>query len=170
MLAAHVHLALNSAPAFFVSLGLAVFAAAAVLGRSRWEGGALGLFVAAALFVLPVYFTGEPTEHLVKGMAGVSAALIHRHEDAAQLTLTALLVLGALAGLGLALELARRARPWPLRAATVLAALVAVALSLRTTHFGGEIRHPEIRWEAAEAVDAAGLDSKTESHEPVDRD
>ncbi len=58
---------------------------------------ALGVMVLAALFIIPVYLTGEPAEDGIVGLPGVSKALIEQHAEAAELALGGLPGVGALA-------------------------------------------------------------------------
>lgn len=170
MSAVQLHLALNHSPLFAIVAALGFLVAAHFRRDETLEKIGLGALVVAALLVLPVYFTGEPTEELVEHLPGVSHALIHRHEEAAELAFVLTLIAGALS-LG-ALLLPRWGRTVPKLAVGAVAALALVALGFvsRAAHFGGEIRHPEIRWDAGKAIEDVGLDTRTESHEPVDRD
>jgi hypothetical protein len=144
MNAAYVHLAINNfAPvinfaAVLVLVGAMVFRSAAVVRT------ALLLMVAAALFAIPTYLSGEPTEHLVRHMDGVAATAIHPHEEAGDWALIMLSIEGAAA---LAVLIAFRRRELP-RWATIgmlILALLGTAAVFRAASLGGHIRHPEMR-------------------------
>lgn len=144
MNAAYVHLAINNFPpvislvAVLVLLGGMVFRSAAVVRT------ALLLMVAAALFAIPTYLSGEPTEHLVRHMEGVAATAIHPHEEAGEWALIMLSVEGA-AALAVLIAFRRRELPrWATVGMLVLALLGTVTV-FRAASLGGHIRHPEMR-------------------------
>jgi LPXTG-motif cell wall-anchored protein len=142
---AHLHLILNHLPVLGVPFGLAL------LGYGLWRRSdelkrtALAVLLLAALVTVPVYFTGEPAEDVVKGLPGVSRPLLSRHEDAAT---TAFVVVGiaglaALAGL-LAFRRNKNLPGW--YSGLILAvSLAASGLLVWTANLGGKARHPEIR-------------------------
>ena len=139
----HLHLILNHVPVigmFFVLLILAV-----AVGRRDSAGGKLGLFALTGLAVVTglVFLTGEPAEEAVEDLAGVSEAMIHPHEEAAEAALIATLIVGA--GALVALVIYRR-RPLPRWAmgGALAASLVVSALLGWTANLGGQIRHTEL--------------------------
>lgn len=170
MNAAQWHLAVNHAPVFAVAVALGFLA----VGFVRRHGGArrlgLAFLIAAALVALPAFLSGEPTEELVEHGSGISHALIHRHEEAAELAFYFLIALGLVATVLGILERRGRSLPQAVEGALILGTLFAFLLVGRAGHYGGEIRHPEIRWDAGQAVEDVGLSPKTESHESVDPD
>jgi hypothetical protein len=147
--ALHLHLMLNHVPV------LGTIAAALVLGwgllRRSTEITRLGLVatVVVALFSIPVYLTGDPAEDRLRDLdPTVDRHLIHDHEEKAEAGFIAVLVTGA-AALA-ALWLARRPA-----AARTLPAIVCAGLVVSFGLFaiaalkGGEIRHSELRPDAA---------------------
>ncbi len=141
---AQIHLALNHLPIFATLFGAGLVA----LGLLKKEEGlrkvGLWFLVIAALSTVPVYLTGEPAEELVEHRAGVSEQVIHAHEEAAEL---ALIVVGVLGAASLfALLWSKLGRPLPVASFPVLLAisLVTFGLFIRTAHLGGQIRHDEI--------------------------
>jgi uncharacterized membrane protein len=141
---AHLHLMLNHLPVVgsLFALGLLLYA---ILKRDAGlEKTCLGLLVAVALTALPAFLTGEPAEHAIEELPGVSEEAIERHEEAASLALAVALVTGA--GALATLVVARRSPAVPRRLVLVCAvlALVTVALMGRTANLGGHIRHSEI--------------------------
>lgn len=146
---AHLHIALNHVPVIGVPVGVALLVYAAVRRSREVETAARWLLVVVALAALPVYWTGEPTEDIVGGMAGVSDDRIEAHEEAAPVALAVTLALGVLACVSLWLSARRGPAPAWLRVGTVLWGLAAVILLARTANLGGQIRHEEIRSEVA---------------------
>lgn len=150
MNAAHLHLALNHLPVVTTLIAL-ILLAVAVAWRSDGllrTGAAVAL--GAALVTAPAYLSGEPAEEQIEKMSGVSEDTIERHEEAAEAAAVAVALLG-LAAAGCLLRF--RGTPIPRRVAVALlvVALVATALFGRAANLGGEIRHPEIRADAAAA-------------------
>jgi hypothetical protein len=139
----HVHLILNHVPIVGTVVAGVLFAIAALRRNLQLQRVALAFLLVFALLTIPVYFTGEPAEHAVEHLAGVSEAAIDRHEDAANASFVAVEILGAAALLSLAL-FRRRALPRVFAAAMMALTLVTAGLFGWTGYLGGEIRHSEI--------------------------
>lgn len=151
----HFHLALNHFP---LAAGLTGFLLAG-LGwlrkNAEFQKAGLGILLAAALILGPVYLSGERSEERVEHLPGVSEALIERHEDAAKPVLAGFLLLGAACGVVL---MGFRQPPALTRCTAGILALSAVvlALSFRAAALGGEIRHTEIRRGDARQAESGG--------------
>lgn len=156
MNATHLHLLLNHVPVLGTVIGLGLFAFASWRRSEDIKRAALGLFVMAALVAIPTYLTGEPAEDSVESLPGVSHPLVERHEDAAAVALTGVLVLGVLALVGLIWF--RRQRPVPawFGICTLLAALIVSGLMGWTANLGGQVRHTEIRAASTSALASHG--------------
>lgn len=142
---AHVHLLLNHLPVILTPLGLVLLAIAARRRDDSLSRVAFAVLIAAAVTAVPTYFTGEEAEHAIKGMAGVTKAVIGRHEDMGRYSA---IFLGAL-GLFLIWALWRHRPPvalpsWVVRS-TLAASLVGSVILGYTSLLGGEVRHTEIR-------------------------
>jgi multisubunit Na+/H+ antiporter MnhC subunit len=139
----HLHLILNHVPVIgtaFVLLMLGVSVTRRNEGMARLG---LGVMVGLAAITAIVFLTGEPAEEAVERVAGVSEAMIHPHEEAAEAALIATTVVGALALLALA-AFRRRALPrWVTGSALVAVFGVSVLLGW-TANLGGRIRHTEL--------------------------
>ena len=142
---AHLHLVLNHLPVVGIGFGLALLIFALVKKSPELQKVSLGVLVITALLTLPAYFTGEPAEELVEDVAGISEAIVERHEDAAKVALIASGILGAVALGGLILF--RRAGRLPTGFIILVLALAlgAEGTMAWTANLGGQIRHPEIR-------------------------
>jgi uncharacterized membrane protein len=141
----HIHLLLNHLPVIGTIVAIALLSWALVRRSAEMTRASFGMFGVFAILGLVVYLTGEPAEHLVKDLAGVSHDGIERHEEAAFVATVLLGGLGALALGGLLVF--RRAAAIPRRFAVLVLALSLVPATAMawTANLGGQIRHTEIR-------------------------
>jgi hypothetical protein len=145
---AHLHLLINHIPVLGTLFSLALLAFSVWKRSEDLRKAALGAFVIVALAAGATYLTGDPAEDAVKGLPGVSTALIERRDDAAGIALGGAIALGLLA-LG-ALIWFRGGRPvknWFSTLALAAAVLVTGWMAW-TAYLGGQIRHTEIRPDA----------------------
>jgi hypothetical protein len=127
----HLHLLLNHFPVIGTIVGVALFF---VSRRSS-----LMVLVAMALLTIPAFMTGVGAHEKIVNDAGISNALIQRHEGAAELAVWFMEITGALA----VIALWRPAR-WN-TPAILVCSLLTVGFMARTGNTGGEIRHSEVR-------------------------
>ena len=139
-----LHLLLNHIPVIGTVIGLCLLAYAALRKDEGLARASLGMFAVLALLAGAVFLTGEPAEEAVEGLAGVSEAMVERHEEAALLSTIALGVLGALS-LGVLLSFRRRALPRIVPVILFAAGLLPAGAMAGTANLGGQIRHSEIR-------------------------
>lgn len=161
MSAAHLHLLLNHIPVIGTVIALFLLGYAALRRDEGLVRVCLGLFAVLGVAAVAAFLTGEPAEEAVEGLAGVSEAVVERHEEAALLATVALGGLGLLAAAALAWFRRRPLPAWTSAVFLVLALVPAVAMAW-TANLGGEIRHPEIRAtaEAPPAVLAAEAEAE----------
>jgi len=167
--ATHLHLMLNHVPVLgtiFVFIVLAW----GLVRRSR-EITSLGLLftVILALVTIPVYLTGEPTEHQQRRATWFDKDRAHEHEEKAERGLIAVLATGAIA-LG-ALYLRRGGRAGNAAVTGLAAAGVAVSAVLFALAAleGGEIHHEELRPDAVNVATPPGPADSTPSAAPSPR-
>jgi len=141
---AHVHLVMNHVPVMGVLFGLGLLLFGALRHNAVIVRAALALFVVAALFALPTFFTGEPAEKAVEHVAGVAEAAIERHEDAAKIALISTELLGALGLLFLIQSRRRSDVPTAFVATMLFLSLMTGGVLAWTANLGGQIRHTEI--------------------------
>jgi hypothetical protein len=157
---AHLHLLLNHFPTLGFGSGIGLFLLSLVLKNDILKQLGLGVLFVMALVAIPVYETGVAAAETISGLPGVSNTLIAAHEDAALLAFVFMEITGAVAWLGL----------WQFRrisratrgnvSAVLLFSMVTLGLMLRASNLGGDIRHPEIRFDQettpADATAASG--------------
>jgi len=147
---AQIHLAVNHLPVFATLLAAVTLGLAAVTRRAGTRNLGLGLLVFAAASALPAYFSGEGAEKIVENRPGVTEALIERHEEAAGRALAVTIAAGLLAAAALvAVRLQREQAIRTLFAAALVSSLASTGLMGQVAHLGGQIRHDEIRSQAA---------------------
>lgn len=156
---AHIHLVLNHIPVVGIPLALAFLLYGTIAKNRGAQKFAFFALVAVAAITLPTYFTGEPAEEVVENLPGVTEPLIEAHEEAAELALilTSLTGISAIA----ALVLARKENLYRYALyGTILAAVLAAGSLGYTANLGGQIRHTEIRANAAAAPAEAPLSAE----------
>ncbi len=163
---AHLHLLLNHFPIIGTIVGLGLFLISLVGKNDDFKRGALIIFAVMALLSLPTFFSGVGAQGALKGLRGVSDALIDRHEGAAILGLFFMEITGALALVGL-WHCHKFSRPARWNVMTVLFfSLITVGLMARVGTTGGDIRHPEISAGSDPAANEGTLGSIVHTFEP----
>lgn len=150
MNAAHLHLLINHFPV----IGTIVLVLLLAVVIWRWNAGtARLLLISVALmgvFSIGVYLTGEPAEEVVEDLPGVAESLIEEHEEAALVSTILLVIAGAVAAGGVVV--AQRKKTEVSRGSVILTfvvTLIAAGAMGWTSNLGGQIRHSEIRADAA---------------------
>ncbi|MHA3773429.1 DUF2231 domain-containing protein [Verrucomicrobiota bacterium sgz303538] len=145
MNAAYFHLVLNHLPINGVFFGVVIVLAGRIFKSETTQRVGLWMLVAAAVFAIPVYISGEPAEEIVEMLPGVSGPFIEHHQESAAFALAGALAVGLLGAV--MLFLMRGAKPiasaWWL--AVILLGVVTSGFLVRTAFLGGKIRHTEIR-------------------------
>lgn len=153
MNAAHIHLLLNHVPVLGAVFGLLVLGYGYTRGSRDVMKAGLWLLVIVGITGGFVYLTGEPAEELVEDLAGVSEAVLERHEAAALWATIGAGLVGLVALVGL---VRWRAGELPRRYAGAVLALTLGLTGLMgwTANLGGQVRHAEIRSGSSVSVSA----------------
>jgi len=162
---AQIHLVVNHLPIVGSLIAVLVLLAGSILKNPTVRRTGVALLAFAALTTLPAYFSGEEAEEVIEHLPGVSEALIHDHEEAAELALALLAGAGVLAAATLGLGVMKKEK-WEskLQVFCLLAAVISFGALANTGHLGGLIRHPEIR-DGSATSPQGGEPSQSESEQ-----
>jgi biotin transporter BioY len=138
-----IHLALTHIPVVLSLTGLVMLAVSMISKNNTALRISLYIFLAAGLFTLPVFFTGEGAEEVVEEIPGVAGSMIEKHEDIAKYTLWTILITAFVSLAGL-VKLNGRSFFNSLKYPLLVLAIVSAGLMTATAHFGGQIRHTEL--------------------------
>ena len=141
---AHIHLLINHLAVFGSLMGAIVLAHALYTKNNQTKMAAYYVFIISSIGAIIAYLTGEPAEHLVEDMAGISHDTIEAHEDAAIYALYAFIALGVLSLIGLYLALKKHASTRMMALIVMVVSLLSFGIIARTGYLGGQIRHTEI--------------------------
>lgn len=144
MNAAQIHLALNHAPLFLSLIGGGILLLGMIKKNESFKNLSLYFLIAAAVFTIPVFLTGEGTEELVENLPGVTENAIEEHEEMAKISLIIISIMGGLALIGLFIR-NKASMTRILFSGLVLLSLGSFVTMAQTAHLGGLIRHSEIQ-------------------------
>ena len=148
----HLHLLINHLPILGSLFALVLGLYGAARRQPSVVRAAFLTLIVSGVGSFAATRTGAGAEDAVEALPGVSEAILHEHEEAADVANSAAI---ALALLALGVLVWRRREPEIGTGPTVavlLGAVVVFGLMARTGNLGGQIRHTEIR--AATAADA----------------
>nr|WP_294776289.1 DUF2231 domain-containing protein [uncultured Flavobacterium sp.] len=146
---AHLHMLVNHFPIIGTIFGLGILIAGIVLKNNAVKNTAFVLLIVSAVFGFAAMSTGEGAEELVEDMPSVGKDIIHEHEELAEKFILVLYVTGAFALLSLIASVKKHSKAALFGWITLLLAVVSVVLVKEVGTSGGEIRHTEIRANAA---------------------
>ncbi|ESU27201.1 hypothetical protein FLJC2902T_21750 [Flavobacterium limnosediminis JC2902] len=146
---AHLHMLVNHFPIIGTIFGLGILIAGVFFKNDAIKNTAYILFVVAAIFGFASMNTGEGAEELAEKLPSVTHEIIHEHEEIAEKLALVLYALGAVSLLGLFLNIKKHAKANMITYLAIVIAAVGVFLAQKTGTTGGEIRHTEIRENAA---------------------
>jgi uncharacterized membrane protein len=160
---AHLHLLVNHFPIIGTIFGLGILIAGIVFKNNAVKNTAFVLLMVSAVFGFAAMSTGEGAEELVEDMPSVGDKIIHNHEELAEKFILVLYITGGFALLSLIANVKKHSKAKLFTWITLLLAIVTVVLVKEVGTSGGEIRHTEIRANAAGPEIAAPENS--EEHE-----
>lgn len=146
---AHLHMVVNHFPIIGTIFGLGILVIGIVLKNTTIKNTAYCLFVVAAVFAVISMGTGEGAEEMVEDMPSVGKQIIHEHEEIAEKLAIVLYLLGLVSIAGFYMNFKNYAKASLVSFIALTISVVAVFLAQQTGTSGGEIRHTEIRANAA---------------------
>lgn len=155
MNSSQIHLALTHVPVILSLIGLTILIIALIRKNDTLTKTSFYIFLAAGLFALPVYFTGEGAEEIVEDLPGVSEGIIGKHEQFASISLTIILICAAMSLTALFLYKSFSIAKI-IKYVVLLFAFASAITMAQTAHLGGQIRHTEIQSALAGASNDKG--------------
>jgi len=149
---AHLHLVVNHFPIIGTIFGLGILIAGIVLKSNTVKNVSYILFIIAAIFSAISMSTGEGAEEIVEDMHSVGKQIIHEHEELAEKLAVVLYILGAVSLFGLYTNIKNHSKAKLTSFLALVIAVVGVVLAKSVGTSGGEIRHTEIRANAADTI------------------
>ncbi len=137
-----MHLAITHLPVVLSFVGLILLAFS--LARKYHPGVTVAFYilVAAGLFAIPAFFTGEGAEETAEHIPGIAESAIEKHESMASTSLWLIIATGLLALAGVVKVAGRHVFHTVKYPVLILAFIASGALGI-TAHLGGQIRHTE---------------------------
>ena len=140
-----LHLAINHFPIFSLFTGIAVLLFGVLSNKQLIIQVALVIVFFSGLVGIGVHVSGEEAEPAVKSLAGTSTHFLKEHEELADTSFAAGLILS---GLSLALFLILRFTEKKIKPALwllIVCSAIVFGLYFTTAEQGGKIRHVELR-------------------------
>lgn len=142
---AHLHMLVNHFPIIGLFFGFLILLAGIIKNNATLKSTAYVIFIFCTIMGKISMITGDKAEHLVEDMTGFSHDYIHEHEEAAELFMKPLYVLGLVSVFGLVALSKKRENEKFVSICAILITAICLFLSKNTGTSGGEIRHTEIR-------------------------
>lgn len=149
---AHLHMIVNHFPIIGTIFGLGILITGLLLKNNSVKNTAYVLFIIAAIFGAFSMGTGEGAEELVEDMPTVGKQIIHEHEELAEKFAIILYVLGVISLVGIVSNMKNYSKAKLVSWLAIVVAVVAVFFAKEVGTSGGEVRHTEIRTDAAQAA------------------
>ena len=146
--AAYIHLTLNHFPPIVAVSALLILVIGAFMRNEGFLRAGFVLVVFAGLMVVPTFLSGDGAADIVKNMPGVNRQAISPHDEAANVTVTMMVIAGLAALVCLWIFRRRELARWSVIVMIVLS-LLASAASTYTAMLGGRIHHPEVDMKGA---------------------
>ncbi|CAM4237450.1 hypothetical protein [Flavobacterium terrigena] len=142
---AHLHLLINHFPIIGLFFGFLILLFGMIKKNATLKSTAYIIFISCMIMGKISMMTGDKAEHSVEEMAGFSHDYIHEHEEAAELFMKPLYILGLVSIFGLVALSKKRENEKFVSICAMLIAVICLFLSKNVGTSGGEIRHTEIR-------------------------
>ena len=140
----HIHLVITHLPVIGSILGAFILIYGMLTKSCDTKNSAYFIFIFCAIGAVIAYITGEAAEETVENIAGVSEAMIEKHENAAKIALASMIFLGFSALIALVLSYKKSVFAKSFSYITLIISLIAFGITIYTANLGGKIRHIEI--------------------------
>ena len=150
---AQFHLVFNHFPIIVPIVGMLILIVGFFVDSEVVKRTAFGVFIFGAIMTFPAMFTGEGAEEVAEKLPGITHDIIHEHEEKAEVFAILSYILGLLSIGALWASLKQKSFANILSIVVLLLGLVGFYLGRQVGTSGGEIRHTEIRSNAAPAAD-----------------
>ncbi|MBC5834165.1 hypothetical protein G6N05_04640 [Flavobacterium sp. F372] len=164
---AHLHMVVNHFPIIGLFFGLLILLFGIIRNNGTLKSTAYIIFIFCMIMGKVSMMTGDKAEHAVEEMAGFSHDYIHEHEEAAELFMKPLYVLGIVSIFGFVTVAKKRSSEKIVSICALLIAAICLFLSKDVGTTGGEIRHTEIRENTSNSNASEG-NAETETTEDKD--
>lgn len=142
---AHLHMLVNHFPIIGLFFGFLILLFGIIKDNTTLKSTAYIIFIFCMIMGKISMMTGDKAEHAVEDMTGFSHVYIHEHEEAAELLMIPLYVLGVTSIFGLVSIVKKRGNQKFVSICILLIAAICLFFSKGVGTTGGEIRHTEIR-------------------------
>ena len=140
----HLHLLITHLPIVGTFIGLPVLLYGMYTGSNHTKMAAYGILFAAAAGGIISFSTGEAAEETVENIQGITKSIIEEHEEFAEITLVAIIALGATSLAGAYLTWKKSKFTKAIAIITLIVSLICIGMTSWTGYLGGQIRHTEI--------------------------
>lgn len=144
----HYHLLFNHLPILIPFVGLLVMVVNFKFKSNPVTRMALGIFILGGLCTFLAHESGEGAEHALKTDLSISHELIEKHEEAAKPFTIVNNLLALISIIALWANWKEKSFSNILTMLALLLALLSFYFSYQTGLTGGQIRHPEIRFDS----------------------
>lgn len=141
---ANWHLIVNHVPIFATLFGVVALIWSMLRKSSDMRVAAILLFILAAIMAYVANETGEMAEKVVESIPGVTKALVHEHEEAAEWAHRWAIAVGITSVLLAFANRFKKNLVKPVQILLLVMALLTAVTMVRTAFLGGKIRHSEI--------------------------
>ena len=159
---AHWHLVLNHFPFIGGVFSTIVLLIGYMTKNQLVKTTGLSLIVFTGLITIPAFQSGEGAEDTLEAIGQKNHAMIHPHEEAAELALWVMEAGAALALIALFLQSRKNKASNMLTTMSLVISLVSTGLFMNVNNLGGKIRHTEIREQGAAGAPVNVADSTEE--------
>ena len=141
---AHLHLLITHLPIYGSLLGIIVLVYGIVSRSVQTRQAAYLVLLLSSVGAIIAFSTGESAEETVEHITGINKQLIETHENAAKITLTAMILTGISSLLGLFVSNKKNRYAKIILSIALIISSIGFISAAYTGYLGGQIRHTEI--------------------------